>query len=250
MLLTIENINKRFGETAALNNVSFSLSQGEFVSVIGPSGAGKTTLLRILNGTVPCDSGKILLGDAHMETAKGRAKRKIQKHIGTIYQDFALVENSTCRQNVLSACLPDMSLLPAVCGLFGNARHTEAEHLLARVGLAEKIDAPVKTLSGGQKQRVSIARALMRHPTLLLADEPVASLDPVTGHQILELLRNIQQTEGLTVLMNSHNLAFSKEFSSRLIGLSAGSVVFDGAVSDLTEDVLRAIYGDTRGQQP
>lgn len=249
MLLTIQNINKRFGETVALNDVSFSLSQGEFVSVIGSSGAGKTTLLRILNGAISCDSGTILLGDAHMETAKGRAKRKIQKHIGTIYQDFALVENGTCRQNVLSACLPDMPLLPAVCGLFGNARHAEAERLLARVGLAEKIDAPVKTLSGGQKQRVSIARALMRHPTLLLADEPVASLDPVTGHQILELLRDIQQTEGLTVLMNSHNLALSKEFSGRLIGLSAGRVVFDGAVSDLTEDALHAVYGDTRGQQ-
>lgn len=248
MLLTIQNINKRFGETAALNNVTFSLSQGEFVSIIGPSGAGKTTLLRILNGALSCDSGTILLEGAHLETAKGRAKRHIQKQIGTIYQDFALVENSTCRQNVLSACLPDMPLFPAVCGLFGKARHEEAERLLSRVGLSDKIDDPVKTLSGGQKQRVSIARALMRHPSLLLADEPVASLDPVTGRQILELLRDIRQTEGVSILMNSHNLTLSTEFSCRLIGLNAGSVVFDGAVSEFTEEVLTAVYGSARGQ--
>ena len=163
-----------------------------------------------------CDGGAILVNGVHFESADRRTRRAIQTTIGTIYQDFALVENATCRQNVLNACLPDMAFLPAVCGFFGKERVAEADALLERVGLADKVHEPVKNLSGGQKQRVAIARALMRHPALLLADEPVASLDPVTGRQILELLRDIQQDQKLTVLMNSHNLELSQEFSSRL----------------------------------
>lgn len=244
MVLQVEQVSKRFdGQVEALADVSFSVAEGEFVSVIGPSGAGKTTLFRILNGTIACDSGAVLIGDVHLESAKGRKKRAVQKTIGTIYQDFALVEPSTCRQNVLNACLPDMKFLPAVCGAFGAERNAQAARLLERVGLGEKVEEPVKNLSGGQKQRVAIARALMRHPKLLLADEPVASLDPVTGRQILTLLRDIQRDQGLTVVMNSHNLELSREFSQRLIGLNGGKVVFDGPVDALTEETLVEIYG-------
>ena len=245
MLLEVQHIRKQFqNRTHALTDVSFSMGQGEFVSVIGPSGAGKTTLFRILNGSVRCDGGAVVVGGVHLEAAAGRARRSIQKTIGTIYQDFALVENVSCRQNVLNACLPDMALLPAVVGAFGKERRAEAEALLTRVGLADKVDEPVKNLSGGQKQRVAIARALMRRPALLLADEPVASLDPVTGRQILELLRSIQREQGLTVLMNSHNLKLSREFSGRLIGLKAGTVVFDGGADTPAEEVLAAVYGE------
>ena len=229
MLLEVQHVRKEFqNRTHALTDASFSVSQGDFVSVIGPSGAGKTTLFRILN--------------VHFESADRRTRRAIQTTIGTIYQDFALVENATCRQNVLNACLPDMAFLPAVCGFFGKERVAEADALLERVGLADKVHEPVKNLSGGQKQRVAIARALMRHPALLLADEPVASLDPVTGRQILELLRDIQQDQKLTVLMNSHNLELSQEFSSRLIGLNQGTVVLDAPADTPAEDILAAVY--------
>ncbi len=251
MLLEVQNIRKEFqSRTHALVNVSFSVGQGEFVSVIGPSGAGKTTLFRILNGSLCCDSGAILMDGVHFETTAGRARRSIQKSIGTIYQDFALVENATCRQNILNACLPDMAFLPAVLGLFRKERIAEADALLARVGLADKVEEPVKNLSGGQKQRVAIARALMRHPAILLADEPVASLDPVTGRQILELLRDIQRTEALTVLMNSHNLELSREFSNRLIGLNQGLVVFDGPAGTPVEEILTAVYGGGQEDTP
>ena len=247
MLLEVQHIRKEFqNRTHALADVSFSVGQGEFVSVIGPSGAGKTTLFRILNGAIRCDSGAVLMGGVHFEAAAGRARRAIQKSIGTIYQDFALVENATCRQNVLNACLPDMAFLSAILGIFGKERVAEADALLARVGLADKVAEPVKNLSGGQKQRVAIARALMRHPHILLADEPVASLDPVTGRQILELLRDIQHDRNLTVLMNSHNLELSREFSQRLIGLNQGLVVFDGPADTATEDILAAVYGGGR----
>lgn len=229
--------------TRALEDAGFTLKQGTFLSVIGPSGAGKTTLFRLLNGMERASGGEILYAGQHFERARGRKKRAVQKTIGTIYQDFCLVEQLDCLQNVLNAALPEMNPLAGALGAFPKARKEEAENLLEQVGLADKRYAGVRELSGGQKQRVAIARALMRHPALLLADEPVASLDPVTGRQIVELLRDIQRTRGVTVLMNSHNLELARAFSDRLLGLRAGRVVFDGAPDALEDAVLSRIYG-------
>ena len=229
MLLEAAHICKRFGaRPPVLTDVTFGLEAGEFVSVIGPSGAGKTTLFRILNGTLPCDSGEV--------------------RIDALPQDFALVEPVTCRQNVLNACLPDMSLQASLLGLFSRAQTAQAERLLARVGLADKCGEPVCSLSGGQKQRVAIARALMRKPALLLADEPVASLDPVTGRQILALLQDISHTEGVAILMNSHNLDQSRAVSSRLLGLHAGRIVLDCAPDAVTDADLARIYGGAESE--
>lgn len=246
MNLQVQNIGKQFQNgTKALEGVSFQAAQGEFVSVIGSSGAGKTTLFRILNGMMDCDSGTILLDGVRLNSGNKREKRNLQKSIGTIYQDFCLVEPASCLDNVLNACLPDMAFLPSVLGLFGRTRTEEAKRLLERVSLLEKAEEPVKNLSGGQKQRVAIARALMRHPSVLLADEPVASLDPVTGRQILTLLKDIQKTEHVTILMNSHNLELSMEFSDRLIGIRDGRIVFDGTPDSLTGDIISRIYQNT-----
>ena len=243
MELTLQDSGKQFpGGTVALKHVNLSVSQGEFVSVIGPSGAGKTTLFRIFNGMDALTSGALLFDGKRQDAMTKREQKQIRLFIGTIYQDFCLVENSTCLDNVLTACLPDMALFPAVFGLYGHERRQEALKLLDRVGLSEKAEEPVKALSGGQKQRVASARALMRHPKLLLADEPAASLDPVTGHQILELLKEIQKTEGVTVLMNSHNLELSLEFSDRIVGLKDGSVAFDGKPEQLDETMIHCIY--------
>ena len=243
MEIVLQNIGKQFKNgTRALDHVTFTIPQGEFVSVIGPSGAGKTTLFRILNGSLRCDGGAILVNGVHFESADRRTRRAIQTTIGTIYQDFCLVENSTCLANVLTACLPDMGFFPAVFGIYGKKRRAEALKFLDRVGLLEKSEEPVKNLSGGQKQRAAIARALMRHPKILLADEPAASLDPVTGRQILTLLKEIQEKDGVTILMNSHNLEFSQEFSDRIIGLKDGNVVFDGKPGEMNENILRTIY--------
>ena len=245
-MLQVLHIQKEFPRSGqVLRDVSFTLRDGEFLSVIGPSGAGKTTLFRILNGTEVCGGGEILYKGTHFEAARGRDKRAVQRTIGTIYQDFCLVENTSSLQNVLNACLPEMSLGAALLGLFGRARMEKAAGILREVGLEDKLSEPVKRLSGGQKQRVAIARALMRDPAVLLADEPVASLDPVTGRQILELLRQIQRSRGVSILMNSHNLELSLEFSDHIIGISRGRVVFDGAPGAVTEDVLREIYGGT-----
>ena len=219
MLLEAAHISKRFGSRPqVLTDVSFGVEPGEFVSVIGPSGAGKTTLFRILNGTLPCDGGEVCIDGQPFSRARGRAKRAVQKRIGTIYQDFALVEPVSCLQNVLNACLPDMALPAALLGLFSRAQIAEAERLLARVGLADK------------------------------CDEPVASLDPVTGRQILALLQDIQRTEGVAILMNSHNLDQSRAVSTRLLGLHAGRIVLDSAPAAVTDADLARIYGGAESE--
>ena len=245
-MLQVSHIRKQFQRTGeVLRDISFTLEDGEFLSVIGPSGAGKTTLFRILNGAEPCDSGQILYDGTHFESARGREKRAVQRRIGTIYQDFCLVENVSVLQNVLNACLPEMSLAASLLGAFGRERTARAAEILQEVGLADKLEEPVKNLSGGQKQRVAIARALMRSPSILLADEPVASLDPVTGRQILCLLQEVRRTHPVSILMNSHNLELSLAFSTHIVGINQGRVVFDGAPGGVTEAVLREIYGET-----
>ena len=245
-MLQVSHIRKQFQRTGeVLRDISFTLEDGEFLSVIGPSGAGKTTLVRILNGAEPCDGGQILYDGTHFESARGREKRAVQRRIGTIYQDFCLVENVSVLQNVLNACLPEMSLAASLLGAFGRERTARAAEILQEVGLADKLEEPVKNLSGGQKQRVAIARALMRSPSILLADEPVASLDPVTGRQILCLLQEVRRTHPVSILMNSHNLELSLAFSTHIVGMNQGRVVFDGAPGDVTEAVLREIYGET-----
>ena len=245
-MLQVLHIQKEFPRSGqVLRDVSFTLRDGEFLSVIGPSGAGKTTLFRILNGTEVCGGGEILYKGTHFEAARGRDKRAVQRTIGTIYQDFCLVENTSSLQNVLNACLPEMSLGAALLGLFGRARTEKAAGILREVGLEDKLSEPVKRLSGGQKQRVAIARALMRDPAVLLADEPVASLDPVTGRQILELLRQIQRSRGVSILINSQKPELPLELPEHIIGISRGRVVFDGTPGAVTEDVLREIYGGT-----
>ena len=152
MEIVLQNIGKQFKNgTRALDHVTFTIPQGEFVSVIGPSGAGKTTLFRILNGMETPGDGAVLFDGSDIASMSGTARKNVKRSIGTIYQDFALVENATCRQNVLNACLPDMAFLPAVCGFFGKERVAEADALLDRVGLADKVHEPVKNLSGRAK---------------------------------------------------------------------------------------------------
>ena len=245
MEIVLQNIGKQFKHgTRALDHVTFTIPQGEFVSVIGPSGAGKTTLFRILNGMETPVDVAVLFDGRDISSMSGTARKNLKRSIGTIYQDFCLVENLSAIQNVLNACLPDMSLAASLLGAFGRERSEQAAAILREVGLADKLEEPVKNLSGGQKQRVAIARALMRNPSILLADEPVASLDPVTGRQILCLLRDIQRQRGVSILMNSHNLDLSLEFSTHIVGMNRGRVVFDGAPGDVTEAVLRDIYGE------
>ena len=238
--LEVHNLCKTFtaknGSVEALKGVSLSIGKGEIFGVIGLSGAGKSTLVRCMNLLERPDSGDVLLnGESLLKLSKEQLRLRRQK-IGMIFQHFNLLEQQTVLENV---CFP-----LEIRGIPRKERREKALELLDKVGLADKANAYPAQLSGGQKQRVAIARALMRNPSILLADEPVASLDPVTGRQILCLLRDIQRQRGVSILMNSHNLDLSLEFSTHIVGMNRGRVVFDGAPGDVTEAVLRDIYGE------
>lgn len=233
MLLEAAHICKRFGSRPqVLTDVSFGVEPGEFVSVIGPSGAGKTTLFRILNGTLPCDGGEVCIDGQPFSRARGRAKRAVQKRIGTIYQDFALVEPVSCRQNVLNACLPDMALPAALLGLFSRAQIAEAERLLARVGLADKCDEPVCDLSGGQKQRVAIVRALAMEPDVMLFDEPTSALDPEMVGEVLDVMKQLAR-DGMTMVVVTHEMGFAREVGNRVVFMDEGRIVEQGTPEDI-----------------
>lgn len=245
-MLEIRDLRKTYpvqsGCEAALEGVSFSVEAGCFVSVIGPSGAGKSTLLRCITGQLTADSGSILLDGADMAALRGRKKRRLQRKIGMIYQDFCLVGCSTAEANVLNACLPELDPLSVLLGHFPKEKRKRARELLTTVGLAGKEQQRADSLSGGERQRVAVARALMQGGTLLLADEPVASLDPVRAEEVLALLRQLQREQGLSILMNSHNVDQALRYSDRILGLRQGQVVFDGPPAAVTEAVLREIY--------
>ena len=259
-MLQAIHIRKQFQRSSeVLRDVSFTLSDGEFLSVIGPSGAGKTTLFRILNGTELCSGGEVLYGGTHFEAARGREKRALQQGIGTIYQDFCLVENSTCLDNVLTACLPDMSLFPAVFGLYGRKRREEALALMDRVGLSEKAEEPVKSLSGGQKQRVAIAMAMSMHPKLLLADEPTSALDVTVQAQVVKQMMDLRDKMGTAIVIVTHNMGVASKMADYIAVMQNGELKEFGTreqviyhpENDYTKKLLTVVpklQGETDGE--
>lgn len=243
-MIELREVTKQYkGGINALQSVNLQIRQGEFVSIIGPSGAGKTTLLRLLNGMLTPTSGDIYIEGEQLNRSRRKKKQHIQQKISTIYQNFCLVGNSTVLDNVLNAEIAHMSFLKVLFGIFTKEQKKRAQMALSDVGLKEKCLVKAKELSGGQQQRVAIARALMQNSVIVLADEPVSALDPVTSKQILSLLKKLQKERGLTIVMNSHNVAFAKEYSDRLIGIKDGKVVFDDKADHLSKEALQKIYG-------
>lgn len=241
--LALRNISQAYEKGhPILQGVSLSVPRGSFLSLIGPSGAGKTTLLRLFNGMVRPLSGEVWVEGNRFDTLKGKARRQIQQQVGMIFQDFCLVEEGTCLENVLCGALGRISLWRALWGKFPEREVARARQALALVGLEDRGDALAGSLSGGQKQRVAIARTLVQEASVILADEPVASLDPETGKTILELLRKLQETRGLTVVMNSHNVEQAMGFSRQVAGLRQGKILFQGPPEAWTEEKLRDLY--------
>jgi phosphonate transport system ATP-binding protein len=246
-MLELKNITHQFQkDKPVLRQVSLRVAEGEFVAVIGRSGAGKSTLLKLFNGMVTPQQGTVWVEGECLSQCSGQALRRIQQKIAVIYQDFCLVSESTALENVLHGALYRNPFWRVITGCFTEQDNVRAKEALAKVGLAEKADALVSTLSGGEKQRVAIARALMQQARIILADEPVASLDPVTAEQILALLKTLQQEEKLTVVMNSHNTLQALRYAERIIGLKQGVVVKDAAVSEWDEKGFAAVYGGTK----
>ncbi len=244
-MLRVENLTKIFPDgTEALHNVSFDVRDGEFLAVIGLSGSGKSTLLRCINRLIDPTEGRVTWDDIDITAAQGKELRHIRRQIGMIFQQFNLVRRSSVMINVLSGRLGYANPWTSLVHRFSPADHQRAIAALERVGIAEKADNRADQLSGGQQQRVGIARALMQEPRLMLADEPVASLDPVLAHSILRYLELLNQQDGITVLCSLHFLDLVHRYATRVIGLKDGELVFDGLPSELTPERFKEVYGE------
>jgi phosphonate transport system ATP-binding protein len=242
-MLKIENLVKVYPNgTQALKNVSFEVADGEFLAVIGLSGSGKSTLLRCINRLIDPTSGKITWNGLDV-TAKDADLRKIRRQIGMVFQQFNLVKRSSVLTNVLSGRLGYVSSFQSLFGYFSPEDHKRAMANLDQVGLQEKAHVRADSLSGGQQQRVGIARALMQEPKLILADEPVASLDPVLAHSILKYLEQLNKERGITVLCSLHFLDLVHRYATRAIALKDGELVFEGLPKEIDDAQFKAIYG-------
>ncbi len=244
-MLRVENLTKIFPDgTVALKNVSFEVQDGEFLAVIGLSGSGKSTLLRCINRLIDPTAGRVLWNAVDITAAKGVELRRIRRQIGMIFQQFNLVKRSSVMTNVLSGRLGYAHPVASLFHYFSTQDQQRALAALERVGIAEKADNRADQLSGGQQQRVGIARALMQEPQLMLADEPVASLDPVLAHSILQYLELLNRQDGITVLCSLHFLDLVHRYAQRVVGLKAGELVFDGLPAELTRERFKEVYGE------
>lgn len=242
-MLKIEGLSKTYGNgTAALREVSFSIEPGEFVVVLGKSGSGKSTLMRCINRIVEPTSGKVFLdGEEVTGASKGRL-RELRKKMGMIFQQYNLIPRYSVQANALMGRLGWNSSIASIMNCFSDEDVARSSQVLDRLGLADKASHRSEELSGGQQQRVGLARALLQGPELILADEPVSSLDPASSRQIMELLTEFNEKDGVTLLCNLHLPALAREFGSRILALSEGRVIYDGPAGDLSETELHAFY--------
>jgi phosphonate transport system ATP-binding protein len=243
MNFELTQVTRRFGEKTAVDSVSLSIPHGQMVGIIGRSGAGKSTLLRMINRLADPTSGSIRFGDLEVSNLRGADLRHWQRDCAMIFQQFNLVPRLDVLTNVMLGRLNHRSTMLSLLSIFTREERIMAIAALERLGIEQTAMQAAGTLSGGQQQRVAIARALMQAPKMLLADEPIASLDPLNAKIVMDSLRDINEREGITVITNLHTLDTARAYCERIIGMSAGRVVFDGGPNDLTADAVRAIYG-------
>lgn len=242
-LLSFQSVSKTYNNvTKALQDVTFSIEEGEFVSIIGPSGAGKSTLLRCINRLVDASQGAIFFDGQNVTSSKKKELREIRTKTAMIFQHYNLVDRLSVVENVLHGRLGQKSALSGAVGHYTEEEKQEAFRIIQEMGLEEQAYKRCDELSGGQKQRVGIARAIMQHPKLILCDEPIASLDPKSSKVIMDHLKNINQTKNITCLVNLHQVDVAMKYSERIIGVTAGKIVYDGPTSGLTKDIIHEIY--------
>ena len=242
-MIRVRSLRKVYpGGTVALDGVDLDLAAGEFVALIGPSGAGKSTLLRCLNGLLAPTAGDVSVDGVSVGGASADELRRVRAGIGFVFQQFNLMRRLSVLENVLVGRLSRVPTFRSLLALFPAADVVRAHAVLERVGLEGLAGRRVDTLSGGQQQRVAIARALVQDPRVLLADEPMASLDPALAHTVLALLRRISQEDGLTVVTSLHVLELARLYGRRVVGIRAGRVVYDGPSDGLTDTVAERIF--------
>lgn len=242
-MLDVKALTKKFGNNTAVDAVSFKVTKPCMIGIIGRSGAGKSTFLRMVNRLTDASSGELLFEGTNVLDLKGRARREWQSDCAMIFQQFNLVPRMDVVSNVLHGTLGKRSTLSTMFNLFTQQEIHKAIDLLERLGIAEHAAKRAEALSGGQQQRVAIARALMQDPKIILADEPIASLDPMNAQTVMEALRRIHEEDGRMVIANLHTLDTARRYCDRIIGMRDGRMVFDGTPAQLTTGVARDIYG-------
>ncbi len=242
-MLKLVGLTKEFGTRRALDNVTLDVADGEFIGIIGRSGAGKSTLIRSINRLHEPTAGKILFNDTDVTALKGKALRQWRADCAMIFQQFNLSGRMDVLTNVLIGRLQKHATLPSLFKFFTNEERAAAVATLARLDLADAALQRAETLSGGQQQRVAIARALMQEPKLILADEPIASLDPKNSEAVMDALADANSRSGITVLCNLHDLDVAEQYCRRIIGMEKGKVVFDGPPAQLDREMKLRIYG-------
>ena len=244
-MLEIKNLNKIYDDgTHALKDLSFTVEDGEFLVIIGLSGSGKSTLLRCINRLIEPTSGQVLWDGVDVTAANNTELRRIRRQIGMIFQHFNLVTRSSVLTNVLTGRLGYVGSMRSILGRWSRADRERAHENLELVGIGDKAHNRADELSGGQQQRVGIARALMQEPRLLLADEPVASLDPATSHSVLKYVELLNRERGVTVLCSLHFLSLARTYGTRIIALKDGELVFEGLPAEIDEARFKEIYGE------
>ena len=242
-LIEFKNVSKTYPNgVKGLKNVNLTIDQGEFVAIIGLSGAGKSTLIRTINRMIDITEGQLIVDGVDVMTLHGKSMRRFRRKIGMIFQSFNLVTRSTAIKNVLTSMVPDMGFFRVLLGLFTKEQKMQALEALDKVGILDKAYTRCDQLSGGQQQRVALARTLNQSPSIILADEPVAALDPVTAHQVMSDFKRINEEMNISVLINIHHVDLALKYASRVIGIRAGEIVYDGPCSQVTQEVLDSIY--------
>ena len=243
-MIKFDNVNKVYSNGLhALKNVSLEIKQGEFVAIIGLSGAGKSTLLRTINRMHDISEGSLTVNGQEVNDLSGKDLRKFRRKVGMVFQSFNLVTRTTVINNVLTSRVPDMPLWKSIIGLYSKEDKVIALEALDKVGILDKAYVRADQLSGGQQQRVALARTLAQKPEIILADEPVAALDPITAKQVMDDFKKINKELNMSVLINIHHVDLALKYADRVIGIKAGEIVYDGPATKVDSEVLKQIYG-------
>ena len=243
-MINFTDVGKQYPNgTKALEDINLTIEQGEFVGIIGLSGAGKSTLLRCINRMHDITEGTLMVDDVDVAKLKGKQIRQFRRGIGMIFQSFNLVTRISVLNNVLVSFVPELSFWRKITGVYTKEQKIKALDALDKVGILDKAFVRVDQLSGGQQQRVALARTLAQNPDVILADEPIASLDPVTSRQVMDDFKRINRDMDISVLLNIHHVEVALEFADRIIGIRKGKIVFDGKSNEVDQDTLDEIYG-------
>ena len=242
-MIEFQNVSKRYPNGfEALKNINLKIEQGEFVAVIGLSGAGKSTLIRTINRMHDITEGTLTVDGTNVMELQGKQLRTFRRKIGMIFQSFNLITRTTVIKNVLTAFVPELPWWRALLGIFTKEEKIAALESLDKMGILDKAFVRADQLSGGQQQRVALARTLAQNPQIILADEPVASLDPITARQVMDDFLRINQDMNITVIINIHHVELALQYATRVVGIREGKIVYDGPASQVDQDILDSIY--------